>query len=419
MISFKKRVVAPVCMIGLLAALASGCRITYLDEIETEPDETTTAAPVEIVINFAYSDDKYTDYFKMCEKEFESTHENLDVVLTKLDTSVLLTEITENNSNQSKLYDVYMTDSSNLRTAYLQGVAHVNTSEDFSSENYCDTSLNAATVSGVLCGYPLSYDTTFLAYNTAYADGADNFTTFEKLKTFSDNFEISEELGTQFVQHIFTSDVADIFYNYAYFGAYISLGGKYGDDPSAVSVCNNNTISSAVSFLSILDYFGIDTSADDEKCLSDFVAGYTVATICSTDDLATVVDSGVTCDFCAFPDYDNSTYTAPLSITRVLAVNSYSSDLAMAEEFARFCTFDKAQTLYDKTSELSCRKNSAADSRFENIYESYAKSAVKTKLVYGEQAYPLIEIAVHNISKGGSSVSELSSIDTKLEGKLK
>ncbi len=419
MISFKKRVVAPVCMIGLLAALASGCRITYLDEIETEPDETTTAAAVETVINFAYSDDKYTEYFKMCEKEFENTHENLDIVLDRLDTSALLTEITGNNRDQSTLYDVYMTDSSNLRMAYLQGVAHANTSEDFTAVNYCDTALNAASVNGTLCGYPLSYDTTFLAYNTAYASGADNFATFEKLKAFSDSFEVSEELGTQLVQHIFTSDVANIFYNYAYFGAYISLGGECGDDPGSVSICNSDTISSAVSFLSILDYFGMDTSADDEKCLSDFVSGFTAATIVSTDDLATLMDSELACDFCAFPDYDASTRTAPLSITRVIAVNSYSPDLAMAEQFAHFCTFDKAQTLYEKTYELSCRNNMVSDPRLENIYESYAKSAIKTKLVYGEQAYPLIEIAIHNISKGGSSVSELSAVDTKLEGKLK
>ena len=52
------------------------------------------------------------------------------------------------------------------------------------------------------------------------------------------------------------------------------------------------------------------------------------------------------------------------------------------------------------------------------IYDSYAKSAPKNKLVYGEQVYPLLEIALHNIVNGDDIKEQLTSVDDYMKKQL-
>ena len=56
-----------------------------------------------------------------------------------------------------------------------------------------------------------------------------------------------------------------------------------------------------------------------------------------------------------------------------------------------------------------------ANKEYAGIYESYMKSDNKNKYQYGDQVYPLIEIALHNIIAGEDIEDELQSVDAYMK----
>ena len=107
------------------------------------------------------------------------------------------------------------------------------------------------------------------------------------------------------------------------------------------------------------------------------VGGNSIFSIVSTDSFAEIKASGLEFRYKEFPDFDDSLVTSPLSITTAIAVNPYS----------------KVSSLGEATS--------------------------KNKLQYGEQVYPLIEIALHNILNGEDIKTELQSVDAYMKKQLK
>ena len=70
------------------------------------------------------------------------------------------------------------------------------------------------------------------------------------------------------------------------------------------------------------------------------------------------------------------------------------------------------------TGYMSTNKNIYKDGKYEGVYKSLLKSSSKNKLNYGEQVYPLIEIAMHNIAAGEDVEAELKYIDEYMKKQL-
>ena len=210
-----------------------------------------------------------------------------------------------------------------------------------------------------------------------------------------------------------------MFTNYAFVSPGLSIGGRNGDDASSFSIYNETTEAASKEYLSLIDYFSISARNTYNGCMKKFLAGKFLSVIATTDSLSTIADGKIACAAAAFPDYNSKLLTRPLSITTALVVNPYSKNVTDASKFAEFATSELAGELYSYTGMLSTHKNIEYDEEYlSQIYDSYAKSAPKNKLVYGEQVYPLLEIALHNIVNGDDIKEQLTSVDDYMKKQL-
>lgn len=405
-------------MAGILLVSVSGCKVQYQEETTSE-GETVTSKDINAVIDVRYTNEKYKDYFEYCEKAFEKANPTVNIRLEYAqETSQYMNNIIEGSYSAETTVDVYMASDSNLGMAYLAGVAAKNPYGDFSEDNYCKTAINACSYGDKIIAYPLSYDTTFFVYREGFLT-AEDMRTFENLKLFGENADYSSE-EFMMIESIFRCDLNDIFINYGFVGAGISLGGDNGSDSSVIEILTGKTTKSIYDYLALIDYFSINSEEKYEDIINKFIEGKYLSTIVTTYDLDDIIESEVKCEMGAFPDYNELDTSSPLSITQCLVVNPNSDYTSIASDFARFATYEAAFKLYEMTGTLSARRNMQYEySELEKIYDSYEKSDCKNKFQYGEQVYPLIEIALHNIIAGGNSDEELKNVEEYMIKQLK
>ncbi len=405
-------------MAGVILTAVSGCKIQYSEEATSE-GETAVKENAASVIDLRYTNEKYKEYFEYCEKAFEKANPDVDIRLEYAkEDSQYMQNIIEGSYSEETTVDVYMAADSSLGTAYLAGVAAKNPYDVFSEENYCAAAINACSYGSNLIAYPLSYDTAFFVYREGFLT-AEDIRTFENLKLFGENADYSsEEFMT--IESIFRCDLNDIFINYGFIGAGINIGGDSGSDSSVVEILTGKTTKSLYDYIAIIDYFSINSEESYEDIINKFIEGRYLSTIASTYDLDTILESEVSCEMGAFPDYNELDTSSPLSITQCLVVNPNSDYVSIASDFARFTTYEAASLLYDMTGALSSRRGIKYENQeLEKIYDSYEKSDCKNKLQYGEQVYPLIEIAMHNIVAGNDSDEELTKVEEYMINQLK
>ena len=401
-----------------MLALMTGCNIAYESEIATD-GESPTVSNADIVIDFCYTNEAYKEYFEFCEKEFEKQNEDVDIILhCKTENMQYLEDIANTTYNEESFMDVYMLSDSNIGTAYLAGVAAKNTYDVFNEENYCLTALNACSYGDVLIGYPLSYDTTFMLYRSDLLD-EDTVSSFYGLMGYSDTADFSSEEFLS-IEAIFKCDDDDIFNIYGFIGSGIDIGGSTGVDANIVDIDNGITERLSNEYLTLLEYFSSSTGEEYDVILEKFLNGKYLATIGSTFDLDAILESEIEYGIRPVPDYTTMSKVTPLSVTQCVVVNMYSPNEGVASDFARFVTYEAASYLYDMSAKLSARKGVQYDNKeLENIYGSYEKASIKNKLQYGEQFYPLMEIALHNIISGNDIKTELANVQAHMEEQLK
>jgi maltose-binding protein MalE len=269
-------------------------------------------------------------------------------------------------------------------------------------------------------GYPLGFKTTFLAYNSAYIDEKVDFN-IKEIMDYADNVEFEGTENGLHIEKIFSCNLSDLFVNYGYVGGGIEIGGTFGSDVNDFSVSNSSTIRAVNNYLDLIEFFSIDVDKKYEDVVKDFTGGKNVFAIMSTDSLTELEKvEGMEYVYCEFPDYNDSDKTAPLAVTSAVAVNPYSDTGVMSEKFAKYVAVTMADELYKTTGILSANsKVTMANKEYAGIYESYMKSDNKNKYQYGDQVYPLIEIALHNIIAGEDVEDELQSVDAYMKKQLK
>lgn len=400
----------------------SGCRIKY-ETGSGETDGTVGESAVESsdkaggeILHVRYANESYTPYLEICKTEFEKNNQGVSVVLDCVSLENYIVNI-NNDSTTENVPDVYLVSNSDLSTAYLAGLASKVTNEEFVNRVYDKVAFDACSYNGSLVAYPLSYRTTFLVYNSLYVENDEDFT-FEKIKKYSEEKELTND-QMAVVEKIFNCNLTDLFMNYGYIGGYINIGGVYGSDSGEFTVCNDNSVSATGKYLELVDYFSIDKAQEYGNVVKKTVGGNSIFSIVSTDSFQEIKASGLEFRYKEFPDFDDSLVTSPLSITTAIAVNPYSKVSSLGEAFAKFA----AETMSDKLNEAAgmfpANKNAVINKEYSGIYSSYMKSTSKNKLQYGEQVYPLIEIALHNILNGEDIKTELQSVDAYMKKQLK
>lgn len=411
------RKMALMLMAGLMALSLTACNITYKsNESEIQSDESMIDG--DGVLRFCYTDEKYKDFFKFCESEYERLNSDIDVVIEyRPENSEYLNTIIEDSYNDRNVADVYMLSDNNIATAYLAGVAMKNSFDVFTEDNYCKTALNACSYVDRLVAYPLSYDTTFMIYRSDIVE-AENVKTFGNLILFSDSIETLGEEHPE-VQAIFSSDLNSIFINYGYLGAGFNIGGVVGTETDKMEINTTKAANLADKYIAMVKYFALDTKVTYQDSFQGFLDGKYVSIIASTTNLAELDDCELEYSISEFPNFSNVNKTSPLALTKCVVVNPYAFDTGMAADFARFVTYEAAAYLYEYSGALSARRGiTYPNSELANIYASYEKATVKNKLAYGEQVYPLLEIAMHNIVAGNPVEEELKNVEDYMKNQI-
>lgn len=395
----------------------NGCSVEHAEDSATKQGEAVTENKDNIVLNVKYYDETYTEYLEYCKESFEKNKDNVTIELTLMSSENYIANISESAYNGTDTTDVYMAMESELGKAYLAGIAADNNNEDFTSNYYCDTALNACSYNGKLIAYPLSYDTSYLVYNTAYMS-SENVTDFSTIKSFAENADFTDEASSS-IQRIFNCNITRIFENYGFIGNSMNIGGTYGDDSSSFSINNADTVKDAERYMELIEYFSLSDLFTYDECIGTFVSGSCLSMIASVKQLSYIDENVTNLGITEFPDYDEENSVSPLSITTALVVNPFSEHDEYAEEFAWYATYGKAVALYKYSNMLSAKNNVVYDNEmFDEIYKSYEKSTPKNKILYGEQLYPHLEIALHNIISGSSAADELKAVDEYMQSQF-
>ena len=403
----KNRIFAATLALAVLLT-SSGCQVKHVQDV-TVPDETLVPEKTISTLRVRYCDETYTKYLEYCKENYEKEHDNVEVILELADSESYINNINDDSQDTNRVPDVYITDNSNLGTLYLAGLAAKNKSDKFVTDNYCDTALNACSYNGSLIAYPLGYETCFMVYNADYLK-EDDVKNFASLEAYADEADFTSESDAS-IETIFRGDLNEMFMNYGYIGNGIDVGGIYGEDTTKLSINNDTTVKCAREYVALIDYFSLSTDYSYYSIVKKFCSGNILSAIVRTSSIPSIAKSNINYKFAKFPDYSDDIKTTPLSITSAIVVNPYSVS-SDAQNFAEYASYGNADELYNYTGIPSAMKNASYDNeKISDVYDSYTKSMPKNKAQYGEQVYPLLEIAMHNIAAGEDSSSELQSVE--------
>ena len=183
--------------------------------------------------------------------------------------------------------------------------------------------------------------------------------TIGDIQTFGDMYDAPEQ-----VESVFKWDVTDIFYNYFFIGNAINMGGENGWDTEQVDIYNLNAIRSMTAYQNLNNFFSIDTSAISyESTLNDFMQGKVVFTVATSDAVAALEQAKQDGTFAyeygivTTPSFKEEEPSSSLSVTNCVAINGYSTNQEVANDFARYLTCEYNEILYDRSGKVSAQKD--------------------------------------------------------------
>lgn len=183
--------------------------------------------------------------------------------------------------------------------------------------------------------------------------------TIGDIQTFGDMYDAPEQ-----VESVFKWDVTDIFYNYFFIGNAINMGGENGWDTEQVDIYNLNAIQSMTAYQNLNNFFSIDTSAISyESTLNDFMQGKVVFTVATSDAVAALEQAkqdgtfAYEYGFVTTPSFKEEEPSSSLSVTNCVAINGYSTNQEVANDFARYLTCEYNEILYDRSGKVSAQKD--------------------------------------------------------------
>jgi len=396
-----KTAIRQVVFIGMIAVIGlTGCGKT-----EEETTESTTTEQIDFAkeLTVWYTDHEIAAYMNAAANAFlEET--GVQIHLEEMSTIDYLENINQANlSEEQSCVDVYILNSNQLEKAYLAGlVAETNkTYEEFFQ--YPDPAINACIWKGKSFGYPFYYETSFFLYNKNFIENCpDNF---QEILDFSVQYGAD---GTTYegIETILKWDVQNLYYNYGFAGAYLNLGGPYGDDASVIDLTNDSVIE-ALSFYKQLNqrlYFEASES-DYDVVLEDFLNGKLLYTIAGTQSLSKLEEAyaaGISYGIAPLLDMTESLRCKAISTNYLAQVNPYGVSEATAEAFAVFLTDTYVENLYELTGKLSCKPmESYENPEIVHIEEAYANSVQLPKLMKTTDYWMELELAFRTIWNTG------------------
>lgn len=385
----------------LVILLFVGCFNKQKSNIETKTDlkvtETVEGSLEEktepIEMNIWYTNEILESYMNEAARVYGE--ENNAIVTPKLVSTIdYLESINKANIEENSIVDVYILNSESIEKAYLAGLALENDANVYNVANYPKVALSASTYQDKLIGYPLFFDTAFFLYNKAFVQEAPK--TFTEIIEFSQTFESSEYEG---VEGILWWDVKDLYFNYAFAGAHLELGGENGDDRTIVDINNEGVIDALTSYKYLNQKLYFDTEGITyDTVFQKFLEGkliYTLGSSRSIKDLAsTELDYGIA----VIPDLEEGIETKSISINYVAIVNPYTEEEEYAKDLAKFISYDFADHFYSYAERIpSKRMSNYENPEWTHVIEQYETTAVMPKLMETTNFWVELEVAINHI----------------------
>ncbi len=444
------------CTVLLLALAVTGMFVYSMRgpllPIEEPAEDAANLVEVKDTIYFYYDDETMADYINSAAVVFGEKY-GVRVMPQLVSGSEYLETINHMTLQEGIMPDAYLLSNDSLEKAYLAGLAVEIEDEGavVNEENFPQAALDAVTYKGKTIAYPVSYETTVLLYNETYlqewalqqvkakaeADGMsyDEATMLQKrdemmlsavpqtidhLLTVSDTFDAPEN-----VEGIFKWDVSDILYNYHFVGNYMIVGGDCGDDKNNISVNNPEAITCLEVYKALNQFFYIESDlVTYESVIQDFLAGKMVFTIATTDvakRMEQAVEEGTfpyQYGVALMPDISSELKGRSLSVTSVVAINGYSENKELANQFARFLATEYAGELYSRTGKAVANKNIETNEVLQIFSQEYASSIPLNKMIDTSNFWLQLEILFSKVWNGGDVDALVAELEQQLETQI-
>ncbi len=242
--------------------------------------------------------------------------------------------------------------------------------------------------------------------------------TIEDIQTFGDMYDAPEQ-----VESVFKWDVTDIFYNYFFIGNAINMGGESGWDTEQVDIYNLNAIQSMTAYQNLNNFFSIDTSAISyESTLNDFMEGKVVFTVATSDAVATLEQAkqdgtfAYEYGFVTTPSFKEEEPSSSLSVTNCVAINGYSTNQEVANDFARFLTCEYNEILYDRSGKVSAQKDMEYPYEALQVFaKEYETSVPIPKMLETGNYWLKLEALFAEIWNGADANKELKTLSEQIK----
>lgn len=454
---FKKRLTAVLAVVCMTAAAIYGSTFEMTGVSEDKTGFSLFGRKE--TLYFWYSDDSMTDFVSSAAVAF-GQERGVRVIPQLVSGSEYLESINKASLHSEQVPDAYLISNDSLEKAYLAGLA--GEVEDVrgvcNTEHLPQAALSAVTYQNKLVAYPFYYETSALVYNETYleewagqqarkelsgaesGEGGDDGSaevdetalaartaeylagaipaTVDDILHIGDTFDVPEG-----VEGIMKWDVSDIFYNYWIVGNYMIVGGDPGDDKTDININNEQTMQCLEVYKALNQFFYIESdTVTYDSVIQDFIDGKAVFTIATTDVVKKLEEAKANGSFAydygiaVMPQVSSELESRSLSVTNAVAVNGYSRQKELANEFAAFLTQDYTDTLYERTGKVSASLLANSDQGALQIFmEEYAGSVPLPKMIETSNFWIQLEILFSRVWQGEDVPALVQSLSDQIQ----
>lgn len=475
--TLKRRLVMILAVALLAGGLYGTGRLGILvqrDDEEAEVEEDTLFGHRDTLYLW-YTDEALTDYLNSVVVSYSEYQDDVRVVPVYTSGLEYLETINQASLQTEEVPDLYIVSNDSLEKAYLAGLAtEVRMPQGAlpMEQILPETAVRAVTYRDKQMAYPFYFETSCFLYNKTYLEDwaraqleaqrdleiaeesqeqADNGEveenasgkelaadisdeavaakieetlphTIDDILAFADVYDAPEQ-----VEAVFKWDVSDIFYNYFIVGNYIDVGGASGDRSDSIHIYNEEAIRCLRVYQDLNQFFSIDTKEISyDGVLQDFMDGKIVYTVATSDALSRIEKAREEGEFAyeygmsMLPDVSEQLRSSSLSVTQCVAVNGYSTQKEMANDFAVYLTQYATADLYTRTGKLPVY---AGGTTYDNpnaaaFLEEYANSVPMPKMLETSNFWVQLEIAFAKIWTGDDANDSLKALSEQIMSQI-
>ncbi|MCM1542075.1 MAG: extracellular solute-binding protein [Blautia sp.] len=410
-------------------------------------------------IYFYYTDDSMTDFINSAAVTF-GEREDVRVIPMLTADSEYLEALNQASLHSDQVPDAYIINNDSLEKAYLAGLAEEIRDEGAvcSAANFPAAALSAVEYQGKRVAYPLSYETSALAYNETYlaewaaqiaqkdllnegedlasaeydsgipVDEAELAALTEEYfqeaipSTVDDILNIANTFDVPQGVDVLKWDVTDIFYNYWIVGNYMIVGGDAGDDKARIDINNLETVQCLEVYKALNQFFFIESdTVTYDSVLQDFIDGKTVFTIVTTDAAARLAEAKENGELAfdygiaMMPDVSEELRSRSMSVTKTVAVNGYSNNKELANRFASYLVTECADSLYERSGKASANINAETQNGALQIFMlEYGESVSLPKMMETGNFWLQLERLFSSVWNGADVTAMVEELDNRI-----